>query len=70
MTLRSSLDYAVGGLLLIRTPYRAGVEYGRDFTITFVQNVRQKSRKRLHTFRYTDHIKDAWEPDVVYRANL
>lgn len=50
MTLRLSIDYAVGGLLLICTPYRAGVEYDCDFTITFVQNVQQKLRKRLHTF--------------------
>ena len=48
--LRLSHGYAVGGLLPISTPYGAGVEFGCIFIPTFVQNVQQKIRNRLHTF--------------------
>ena len=66
LALRSSIDYAVGGLLLICTSYQAGVEYDCSFTITFVQNVQQKLRKRLHTFRYHTTLT-ASEPGASLR---
>ena len=48
-----AFDVVVGGPRFISAPYQAGVEYDCFFIVASVQNVRQKLRKRLHTFVYS-----------------